>query len=102
MSASAQAVTIEILDKEYVVSCPPGEEDALVESARMLDQRLRQIRHGGKVLGTERMAVITALNVIHEFNQHKRAESERATRRESEVRHIEEKIEAEVDRLRRR
>ena len=67
MSPQDEAVTIDILDKQYTVSCPPEEKQALLESARILNERLREVRGGGKVLGTERMAVMTALNVIHEY-----------------------------------
>ena len=67
MSKQAEAVTIEILDKQYSVSCPPDEKQDLLESARVLNDRLKEVRGGGKVLGTERMAVMTALNVIHEY-----------------------------------
>jgi cell division protein ZapA len=66
MSKQAEAITIEILDKQYSVSCPPEEKQDLLESARILNDRLKEVRGGGKVLGTERMAVMTALNVIHE------------------------------------
>jgi cell division protein ZapA len=66
MSKQAEAITIDILDKQYSVSCPPEEKQDLLESARILNDRLKEVRGGGKVLGTERMAVMTALNVIHE------------------------------------
>ena len=64
-----QPVSVEILDKEYLVSCTEEEKASLLESARLLNERMRQVRDSGKVLGVERMAVITALNVIHEFTQ---------------------------------
>ena len=72
MSGQPEPVNIEILDKEYLVSCPPEEREALLESARELNARLKAVRDGGKVLGTERMAVMAALNVIHEYSQLKR------------------------------
>ena len=67
MSKQSEAITIDILDKQYTVSCPPEEKQSLLESARILNDRLKEVRGGGKVLGTERMAVMTALNVIHEY-----------------------------------
>ena len=76
MSNQGEQVTIEILDKEYTISCPPGEKQDLLESARILNERLREVRGGGKVIGTERMAVMTALNVIHEYNLLKKARVE--------------------------
>ena len=76
MSSQAEAITIEILDKQYTVTCPPEEKQDLLESARILNERLREVRGGGKVLGTERMAVMTALNVIHEYTLLQKAQAE--------------------------
>lgn len=66
MSDSTIAVSIQVLDKEYLISCPPSEKEGLLQSAAMLDRRMREVRESGKILGAERVAVITALNVIHE------------------------------------
>lgn len=60
-------ITIRILDKEYRVACEAGEEDELLASARYLDARMREIRGTGKVIGAERIAVISALNIAHEL-----------------------------------
>lgn len=76
MSSQTEAITIEVLDKQYTVSCPPEEKQALLESARILNERLREVRGGGKVLGTERMAVMTALNVIHEYTLLQKAQAQ--------------------------
>lgn len=76
MNGQGDAISIEILDKEYRVSCPPEEKEALLESARILNERLKSARDGGKVLGTERMAVMTALNLVHECTQLKREQEE--------------------------
>lgn len=59
-------VTVEILDKEYQVACPPDQEQALHAAARYLDQQMRDIRATGKVIGLERVAIMTALNLSHE------------------------------------
>ena len=67
MSESSVPVTITVLDKDYVVSCPAGEEDALRESARVLNERMSVMREAGKTVGLERLAVVTALNVMHEY-----------------------------------
>ena len=80
MTTSPDAIAIQILDKEYMVACPPEEREDLIESARYLDERMRETRDAGKVLGTERMAVMTALNIVHELLQHQRekADTERS------------------------
>ena len=72
MSDQISTVTITILDKEYMVSCPAEEHDSLLQSARYLDQRMKETRDNGKILGTERMAVMTALNVVNDFLRQQR------------------------------
>jgi cell division protein ZapA len=70
MSADVNTVRVHILDKDYQVACPANERDALLESARYLDQQMRSIRQSGKVIGIERIAVMAALNITHELLQH--------------------------------
>ena len=44
MSQESVAVPIKILGVKYQISCEPGEENALLESARLLDERLAKMR----------------------------------------------------------
>ena len=69
MSEDRTVLTVRILDKEYRISCPPEERESLIGAARELNERMRSMRDGTKVLGAERMAVMAALNVIHEREQ---------------------------------
>ena len=69
MSDDREVLTLRILDKEYRISCPPKERESLVAAARELNERMREMRGSAKVLGVERMAVMAALNVIHEREQ---------------------------------
>lgn len=64
---SVVPVTVKILDKEYRVACEPHEKDDLIEAARLLDQRMREIRQSGRIIGVDRIAVMAALNISHEF-----------------------------------
>lgn len=68
MSRNTSAVTLNILGKEYKIACEPEEQDGLTESARQLDKKMRQIRDSGKVSGTDRIAVMAALNMAHELH----------------------------------
>lgn len=63
----AQPINISILDKDYKVACPPGEQSALLESAKFLDNKMREIRDSGNIMGSERIAVITALNMANDL-----------------------------------
>ena len=66
MSQTPTTVEVRILDKEYLVACPQEEQEALLRAARHLDTKMREIRSSGKVFGTERIAVMAALNITHE------------------------------------
>lgn len=67
MPKSPMTVEVTILDKDYLVACPEDQQDALRRAARHLDSKMREIRTTGKVLGTERIAVMAALNITHEL-----------------------------------
>ena len=64
---SNDTVFVKILDKEYQIACPADQVDSLTQSARFLDQRMAEIRNSGKVVGLDRIAVMAALNITHEY-----------------------------------
>lgn len=59
--------TIQILDKPYEVTCAPEEEDELSASAELVDDRMREIQDTGQVVGLERLAVMAALTIAHDY-----------------------------------
>ncbi|MBC3205845.1 MULTISPECIES: cell division protein ZapA [Pseudomonas] len=65
--SSSNSVTVQILDKEYSIICPPEERSNLVSAARYLDGKMREIRSSGKVIGADRIAVMAALNITHDL-----------------------------------
>ena len=62
-------VSIRILEKEYQVACPADEKTDLLASAELLNQKMREIRDSGKVVGLDRVAVMAALNLANELLQ---------------------------------
>jgi cell division protein ZapA len=100
VSSEPVAVTIQILDKDYTVACPPEEKEGLLESARQLNQRMRQVRDSGKVIGAERMAVMTALNVIHEYAREREAHERAMSETDAAIRALVDKVSAAVPRRR--
>lgn len=58
---------LQIMDHEYRVVCHPSEQEDLTTAAAYLNQRLQEIRNNSKVLGTERLAVMAALNASYEL-----------------------------------
>lgn len=70
MSESApNTVSVSILDRDYLVACPPGEREALLAAARLLDARLRELRQHNRSATLERLAIMVALNLAHEQQQ---------------------------------
>lgn len=60
-------VTVRIMGREYTVSCPENEREALIASADLLNVRMNTVRRRGKALGAERVAVMVALNLAREL-----------------------------------
>ena len=72
MSGDSKPVSVQILDKEYVVACAEDERESLYAAVEFLNARMRELRDGGKVIGSERVAVMTALNIAHEYLEYRR------------------------------
>ena len=60
-------VSVRLLDREYQVACPMDERSDLLDSAEYLDSKMREVRDSGKVVGLDRVAVISALNIANEL-----------------------------------
>ncbi|MCW8886576.1 MAG: cell division protein ZapA [Motiliproteus sp.] len=68
-SSDDNTVSIRVLDKEFLINCPEEAQGELLSSAKLLDQRMREIKGGGRVFGLERIAVMAALNLSHDLIQ---------------------------------
>ena len=60
-------VSVRILEKEYQVACLPEERSELLDSAEFLNNKMKEIRDGGNIVGLDRIAVVAALNLSHEL-----------------------------------
>ena len=87
------AVSISILNKEYLIACQEDEKSELLSSASYLDRKMREIRDHGKVIGTDRIAVMAALNIAHELLHNKGDLVMANPEVEGRIRNIQEKIE---------
>ncbi|RMG38350.1 MAG: cell division protein ZapA [Gammaproteobacteria bacterium] len=93
MTSKRQPVSVNILGKEYRIGCEPGEEEALLKAARYLDARMKDIRGTGKVIGTERIAVMAALNLAHELLTRENSADAAASTANKRIRSLRERIE---------
>lgn len=67
MSKSKQGVSVTLLDKEYIIGCSEDEKSELIASANYLNTKMIEQRDTGKVVGSEKIAVMAALNVTNEY-----------------------------------
>jgi len=61
------SLDIRIMDKDYRVACPADQHASLQNSAGFLNDRLNEIKRKGSIIGTERIAIMAALNLAHEL-----------------------------------
>jgi cell division protein ZapA len=90
-------VSVRIMEKEYMVACPYEERSALLDAAEFLNGRMREIRDSGKVLGHDRIAVMAALNLAHEFLKGKDRESKLDSGVGHKVRALRERVESALE-----
>ena len=67
MTQQLAQVSVRILDKEYQVACRPEERTDLLDSAEILNSKMREIRDTGRVVGLDRIAVMAALNMANDL-----------------------------------
>ena len=67
MSAEPKGLQINIMGREFRVACPEEDQKGLLEAVEYLNKKMHEIRDGGKVIGLERIAIMAALNIAHEF-----------------------------------
>lgn len=90
-------ISVNILGEDYNIACNPGEEEALIASARHLNDRMKMIRASGKVLNAERIAVMAALNITHEMLQMQEESEASVSRTDRKLRSLREKVESALN-----
>ncbi len=91
--SDSTSVQVKILDKEYQVNCPPADQEALLKSARYLDENMRKIKGRGNIHGAEKIAVMAALNITHDMLRKNRMINESRSVTSQQVKSLEDKIE---------
>ena len=69
MSNASEPVSIRLLDREYTVGVEPSGRESLIAAARVLEDKMREIRGGNRMAAVDRVAVLAALNLAHELQQ---------------------------------
>jgi len=56
---------VTIMGQSYILGCPEGGEQSLLEAVGNVDREMSAIRDGGRVKARERIAVLAALNLAY-------------------------------------
>ena len=67
MSAKPKTLDVSILGRSYKVTCADEEREALLAAVAYVDKKMSEIKAVSKVAGTERIAVMAALNIANEL-----------------------------------
>ena len=62
-----EQITIIIQDQEYKIKCDPGQIDLLQKSAAYLDMKMSDIKTVSPSMTKEKIAVMSALNVVSTY-----------------------------------
>jgi len=66
MSAN-EPVTLRLVDREFLIACAPEEREGLLDAASYLDRKMRELKANLKAPSFERLAVLAAISMTHDF-----------------------------------
>lgn len=67
MSQELQTLAIQLLDKTWQIRCPADKVQDLQKCAQQLDHKMREIASTNKVLASDRLLIIAAINAIYDL-----------------------------------
>ncbi|HPT48863.1 MAG TPA: cell division protein ZapA [Accumulibacter sp.] len=85
MPNEANFLDITLLGREYRVACPPEQKAALLDAAAYVDGKMRDIAEKTRNNMAERIAVMAALNIAHEYLGSDKAQAPAHEKIESEI-----------------
>lgn len=90
----SEPVTIQLVDREFLVACEPEERDGLLEASAFLDAHMRTLRKASKSPGFDRLAVLTAVDITHQLLELRQQGKAREAMLTEQLRHLRQKLEA--------
>ena len=92
MSKDTSPINVTILDKEYLIGCEEAEKESLRRSVDYLNQQMAEMKKSGGVIGSERIAVMTALNITNELLAYKKENQDYTSNIDSTLKRLQTKI----------
>ncbi len=90
--SEAKPASVTILDKEYLITCSDEERELLNDAASLLNERMQDAKNSGTIIGSERIAVLAALNIAHELLAYKKENEGYTSNVDGVVRRLQDKI----------
>ncbi|WP_287816744.1 cell division protein ZapA [Idiomarina sp.] len=90
---AAKTMDIKLLVRNYKVACPVGQESALQQAADTLNERLMETKERTQLTNVEQIAVMTALNLCHEWIQDQNEQSAKTAKLEEKIQLLQATIE---------
>ena len=97
MNKKTSPLKITILDKEYLITCEEEEVDSLHSAIDFLNNKMVETKKNGSVVGPERIAVMTALNIANEMLEHKKENQDYNCKIDSTLSRLQSKINDALD-----
>jgi len=69
MSAMMKQLEVQIMGQSYLLGCPDGGQQRLLDAVEKVDTAMCKIRDAGKVKARDRIAVLAALNLAFDVNE---------------------------------
>ena len=67
MTSNDSSLQINVMGREFRIACAPDEQKSLREAVDYLNRKMQEIKDQGKVSGLDRIAIMAALNISHEY-----------------------------------
>ena len=91
--AESKPVSVAIMGKDYLVMCDEQERAILDEATGLLNEKMQQAKNSGNLIGSEKIAVLAALNIAHEMLLYRKQKE----RYSSEVDNVLGRIQQKID-----
>lgn len=96
---STPTVSIRILDKDYQVACPLDQQDELKKASMYLDEKMRDIRKGSRIVGIDRIAIMASLNITHDMLYGERPSEGINPKLKGQLEELNDKMDEAIERL---
>ena len=64
---SIEQVNLDIMNVNLTINTPSEEKDTLIQAVEMLNKKSEAIKENGRIVGTDKIVVMAALNVVHDL-----------------------------------